>query len=135
MFEYVKKFSSNRLIRELQQVVEIDVKYQIALKKIDFLESELNLKVQELNQGTESQRLLKQGLKKCTNSLSFLQNQLQTITAIIDELQRENMLLQLSNAHWLQRALKLEFEVLSAKDEIAKIAAYSDLFEHRFWSI
>lgn len=126
MFQYAKK-CSNALISQDQQVGQADAKYQVALKKIDALEKALTLKAQELNQSSEAQSLLKQGLKKCTASLSSLQGQLQTIARSVDELQQENQLLKLSNDKWLQRALKLEFDVLNVKDELAMIANERDV--------
>ncbi|TRW89949.1 hypothetical protein [Candidatus Methylobacter oryzae] len=126
MFQYTKK-CSKALIGQDRQVAGLFANYQAALNKIDALEKSLTLKTQELNQSSEVQRLLKQGLEKCTASLAPLQAQLQDIAVSVDQLRQENKLLKLSNDKWLQRALKLEFEVLTVKDELTKITNERDL--------
>ncbi|MGZ5077075.1 MAG: hypothetical protein ACXV9R_10675 [Methylobacter sp.] len=126
MFQYPKKYS-NALIGVDQQVDPIGATYHAALKKIDSLEQALNLKTRELNQISEAQYLLTRGLKICTANLSSLQDQLQAASINVDQLQQENKLLKLSNDKWLQRALKLEFEVLTVKNELATIENERDL--------
>jgi septal ring factor EnvC (AmiA/AmiB activator) len=91
--------------------------------KIEQLESEINQKINELNESMTAQYLLRETLKSNTKTLVKIGNQLKTIeadltdsNAYIFNLKQENQLLKLSCDEWVKRAIKLEFEVLSARD-------------------
>jgi len=69
-----------------------------------------------------------EGVKKCVESLYAVQNQLQSVAAHLDhsnkrifELIQKNKALKLSGDEWFKRSIKLEFEVLRARDELKKI--------------
>lgn len=93
------------------------------MTKIEQLESEINQKIIELNESKHAQHLLRETLKRNTQTLGEIENRLKVIGAhlkdsneCIHKLKQENWKLKLSCDVWVQRAIKLEFEVLSARD-------------------
>lgn len=97
------------------------------MTKIEQLESELNQKINELNESLNTQYLLHETLKSNTKTLGEINNQLKVIKAYlkysneyIDALKLENRRLKLSCEEWVKRAIKLEFKVLSARDASKK---------------
>ncbi len=105
-----------------------------AIKKIEWLEGELNQKTDELNQICKAQRTMTIRAKNCAASLHAIQNQLQTVAGHLERsskqivaLTQENTALKSSGDEWFRRTIKLEFEVLTAKDELEKIKNERDL--------
>lgn len=97
------------------------------MTKIEQLESELSQKVNELNENLNAQYLLHQRLKSNIKTLGEIDNLLKAVAAnlthsneYIDTLKQENRKLKLSCDIWIKRAIKLEFEVLSARDAAKK---------------
>lgn len=97
------------------------------MTRIEQLESEINQKINELNESRNAQHLLRETLKKNTKTLGEIESQLKVIEAhlkdsneCIHKLKQENWKLKLSCDVWVQRAIKLEFEVLSARDAAKK---------------
>jgi septal ring factor EnvC (AmiA/AmiB activator) len=95
--------------------------------KIEQLESELSQKVNELNESLNAQYLLHQRLRSNTKTLGEIENLLKAVAAnltysneYIDTLKQENQKLKLSCDVWIKRAIKLEFDVLSARDAAKK---------------
>jgi len=87
------------------------------------LEIELNRKTSELNDCMDTQYLLQESLKNNTKRLGEIENMLKLITVNLkhsnerfNELKKENQGLKLSCDMWMRRAIKLEFDVLSARD-------------------
>jgi chromosome segregation ATPase len=105
-----------------------------AIKKIEWLEGELNQKTDELNQICKVQHTMSIRAKNCAASLHAIQNQLQSVVGHLDRsnkqiaaLTQENIALKSSGDEWFRRTIKLEFEVLTAKDELKKIEDERDL--------
>jgi chromosome segregation ATPase len=122
------------LIESNGQCAVIIEKYNAAIKKIKRLECELHQKAHELTQSNEAQSVLRQGVKKCTVTLRSTQEKLQTIAEHLElsknyifELSQENRYLKSSGDEWLNRAIKLEFDVLMLKDKLTKIEMERDL--------
>lgn len=97
------------------------------MTKIEQLESEINQKINELNESLNIQYLLREKLKSNTKTMGELENQLKDIEAYLKysneyivTLKQENRSLKLSCEEWIKRAIKLEFEVLSARDAAKK---------------
>jgi septal ring factor EnvC (AmiA/AmiB activator) len=97
------------------------------MTKIEQLESELNQKIDELNESLNAQYWLHERLKSNTKTLGEIERLLKVVAAnlqssneYIDTLKRENRGLKLSCDVWMNRAIKLEFEVLSARDAAKK---------------
>jgi len=91
--------------------------------KIEQLESEIKEKSKELNTSLKTQILLRERLKNNTKTLGEVLDQLKAIEAYLEnsneyvyKLKQENLKLKLSCDEWAKRAIKLEFEVLSARD-------------------
>ncbi len=119
MFNFTKKHS-NALVEANEQATEVDAKYSAAMKKIERLES-------ELNQSHEAQYIMSEGVKNCVTSLYTVQHQLQAVVVYLEysnkhifELTQENKVLKSAGDAWLKRSLKLEFDVLTAKDKLKK---------------
>lgn len=94
------------------------------MTKTEQLESEINQKIHELKVSLNIQNLLHERLKSSTKELEKIESVLKTIEAnlrysnvYIYKLEEENKSLKLSCDAWMNRAIKLEFEVLSARDE------------------
>lgn len=127
MFNFNKKHSTARAdINE--QFAGICEKYDAAIRKIERLENELSQKTYELNQSCKAQSIMSEGVKNCVISLHTVQNQLQAVATHLDrsnkhilELMQKNRILKSSGDEWFRRAIKLEFEVLMAKDGLNKI--------------
>ncbi|MCK9397738.1 MAG: hypothetical protein M0Q44_19380 [Methylobacter sp.] len=97
------------------------------MTKIEQLEREINQKINELNESRNAQYLLRETLKSNTKTLGEIESQLKVIEShlkdsneYIDNLKQQNWKLKLSCDVWVQRAIKLEFEVLSARDAAKK---------------
>jgi len=127
MFNFTKKYNT-ALVDAHEKTVEISEKYNAAIKKIERLEDELCRKTFELNHSNKAQAIMTDGVKKCVESLYAVQTQLQAVAAHLDhsnkrifELMQKNKALKLSGDEWFKRSIKLEFEVLRAKDELKKI--------------
>ncbi len=127
MFNFTKKYS-NALVVANKKTAGVSEKYDAAIKNIEWLEDELNQKTLELNHSCKAQSIMTEGVKKCVESLYAVQNQLQAVAAHLDysnkrifELMQKNKALKSSGDEWFKRSIKLEFEVLIAKDELKKI--------------
>ncbi|MGR9014680.1 MAG: hypothetical protein ACU83U_13660 [Gammaproteobacteria bacterium] len=127
MFNFTKKHD-NALIDINEKAVGVNERYNAAIKRIEWLEGELNQKTQALNQSCQAQSIMAEGVKICTASLYTVQAQLQTVAAHLDrsnkqiiELMQKNRALKSSGDTWFRRAIKLEFAALMTKDEIKKI--------------
>lgn len=127
MFNFTKKYS-NALVDANKKTAGMSEKYDAAIKKIERLESELSQKTYELNQSCKAQSIMTEGVNKCVESLYTVQNQLQAVAAHLDlsnkrifELMQKNKALKSSGDEWFRRSIKLEFEILMAKDELEKI--------------
>ncbi|MGZ8180511.1 MAG: hypothetical protein ACXWT1_00985 [Methylobacter sp.] len=97
------------------------------MTKIKQLEGELNQKIKELNESLNAQYLLREILKSNTKTLGEIEILLKIVEAklkysndYIQSLKRENSSLKLSCDVWMKRAIKLEFQVLSARDAAKK---------------
>jgi septal ring factor EnvC (AmiA/AmiB activator) len=95
--------------------------------KIEQLESEINQKINELNESLNIQHLLRERLRSNTKTMGELENQLKDIEVYLKysneyivTLKQENRSLKSSCEGWIKRAIKLEFEVLSARDAAKK---------------
>ncbi|MGZ4955137.1 MAG: hypothetical protein ACXV8Q_08480 [Methylobacter sp.] len=129
MFNFTKKYSNtNALVDTDIRAVGISEKYDAAMEKIEQLEDALSQKTHELNHSCKAQQIMSEGVKKCVESLYIVQNQLQAVAAHLDrsnkrifDLVRKNKALKLSGDEWFKRSIKLEFEVLKAKDELKQI--------------
>jgi len=127
MFNFTKKYS-HALVASNEKIAGMSEKYDAAIEKIERLEDELSQKTFELNQSCKAQEIMSEGVKKCVESLYTVQNQLQAVASHLDrsnkrifELMRKNKILKSSGDEWFRRSIKLEFEVLMAKDELKKI--------------
>lgn len=127
MFNFTKKHN-NALVDMKEQYTGVSEKYNAAIKKIEWLEDELNRKKQALNQIGTAQSIMSQGIKSCAASLCTTQAQLQAIAAHLNhsnkrifELIQKNKALKSSGDEWLKRSIKLEFDVLMAKDTLKKV--------------
>jgi exonuclease VII small subunit len=126
MFNFTKKHG-NTPVDMNEQGAGVSEKYNAAIKNIERLEGELNQKTQALNQSYKAQAIMNESVKNCVASLFIVQNQLQVVAAHSDrsnkrifELIQKNKALESSGNEWFRRAIKLEFEVLMAKDELKK---------------
>lgn len=133
MFNFSKKYST-AAIDANEQVTEVSEKYKAAIKQIELLENELDQKTRELNLSCKAQHIMSEGVKNCVASLYTVQNQLQAVATHLDrsnkhilELMRKNAALKASGEAWFKRAIKLEFDVLTAKDDLRKIQNERDL--------
>lgn len=93
------------------------------MTRIEQLESEINQKNHELNVSLNAQNLLRERLKNNTKTLGKFENLLKVIEAnlkftndYICTLKQENKSLELLCDEWMRRAIRLEFEALSARD-------------------
>lgn len=133
MFNFTKKHSQAQVdINE--QFAGVREKYDAAIKKIERLENELSQKTHELNQSCKAQSIMSEGVRSCTVSLQTVQSQLQAVATHLDrsnkhifELMQKNKILKSSGDEWFRRAIKLEFDVLIAKDGLKKIEHERDL--------
>jgi hypothetical protein len=133
MFNFTKKHSS-ALVDANEQAAGISEKYNAAIKKIEWLEGELNQKTRELNQSCKTQHIMSEGVKNCVTSLCSVQNQLYAVAAHLDrsnkhisKLMQENKTLKSSGDEWFKRAIKLEFDALKTNDELKKTENQRDL--------
>ncbi|MFZ2407744.1 MAG: hypothetical protein WAW41_21650 [Methylobacter sp.] len=97
------------------------------MTKIKQLEGELNQKINELNESLNTQYLLYETLKNNTKTLGEIESLLKIVETklkysndYIQSLKRENSSLKLSCDVWMKQAIKLEFQVLSARDATKK---------------
>jgi predicted nucleic acid-binding Zn-ribbon protein len=108
------------------------------MTEFEQLESELSKKSEELVKLWNAYRLLFERFKESTHSLKSIENQLKGaeehlhylrayINEYIADLAEENQKLKFSAEVWLKRALKLESDVLNARDETQKIEAEHNL--------
>jgi hypothetical protein len=132
MFNFTKKHN-NALVEANKKNAGMNEQYEAAIKKIELLEYELNQKAIELDHSCKAQQIMSEGVKNCVDSLYTVQNQLQTVAAHLDrsnkrifELMQKNKVLKSSGDEWFKRSIKLEFEVLSAKDGLKKIERERD---------
>lgn len=133
MFNFTKKHSS-ALVATNELAAEVSEKYNAAIQKIERLEDELSQKTHELNRSCKAQYIMTEGVKNCAAILYTIQNQLITVAAHlarsnkqISDLKQENQALKSSGDEWFRRAIKLEFDVLKAKDGLKKIENERDL--------
>jgi predicted nucleic acid-binding Zn-ribbon protein len=109
-----------------------------SMNLIEQLEGELNKKSEELEQLWESYNQLFKKFKQSTISLRHIESQLKDaeehlhylkayVNEYITDLVEENQKLKFSADAWLKRALKLELDVLNARDEAQKIEAEHSL--------
>ncbi len=119
LFNFTKK-STNALVEASEQA-DVDARYDAAMKEIARLEH-------ELSQSHEAQHLMNEGVKNCVTSLYTVQHQLQAVVLYLEhsnnhilELTQENKVLKSAGDEWLKRSLKLEFDVLTAKDTLKKV--------------
>lgn len=127
MFNFTTKHS-RALVDTEEQAAGVTEKYNAAIKKIERLEDELHQKTLELNQSCKAQQIMSEGVKNCVTSLYTVQSQLQGVVTHLElsnkhiaELKQKNRALKLSGDEWFRRAIKLEFEVLAAKDMLKKV--------------
>jgi uncharacterized protein YoxC len=132
MFNFAKK--NGKAQDDIEECTGIYEKYDAAIKKIERLEDELTQKTIELNQSCKAQSIMSEGVKNCVASLHTVQNQLQAVATHLDrsnkhifELMQKNKILKSSGDEWFRRAIKLEFEVLIAKDGLKKTESERDL--------
>jgi hypothetical protein len=97
------------------------------MTKIEQLESKMNQKINELNESLNAQYLLQEKLKSSLKTLREVENLLKVINTKLKHsneyviaLEQENGKLKSSCDEWIKRAIKLEFEVLSARDMAQK---------------
>ncbi len=90
---------------------------------IEQLKKELSQKINELNESLNSQYFLRETLKKNTKTMEEIESQLKGIVVFLKysneciyKLTQENAKLKSSCDVWMKRAIKLEFELLSARD-------------------
>lgn len=95
----------------------------ICVTRIEQLESELKQKINELNGSLNAQYMLRETLKSKIKTLEEIDRLLKVIEANLKcskeqiyMLERENRRLKLSCDEWVKRAIKLEFEVLRARN-------------------
>lgn len=126
MFNFTKKYR-NALANANEQAAKASEKYAAAIKQIERLED-------ELNQSYKAQVIMIEDVKNCVASLYAVQSQLQSVVVYLEhsdrhilELTEENKVLSLSTDEWLKRAIKLEFEVLTTKDQLKKVENERDL--------
>lgn len=131
MFNFTNKHSQTRA--DMDEFAGVHEKYDAAIKKIERLEDELSRKTLELNQSCKAQSIMSEGVKNCVTSLHAVQNQLQAVATHLDrsnkhifELMQKNKILKSSGDEWFRRAIKLEFEVLIAKDGLKKLECERD---------
>ena len=126
MFNFTKKHH-NTPGDGNDQAAEISEKYHAAMKRIEQLED-------ELIQSNKNQTLMIENVKHCIASLFTVQDQLHAVVMYLEHLNRhileltqENKVFKSSGDEWLKRAIKLEFDVLAAKDALKKIENERDL--------
>lgn len=126
MFNFTKKHR-NALADATEQAAQASEKYAAAIKQIERLEA-------ELSQSHKAQIIMIEDVQNCVASLYTIQSQLQAVAVYLEysdkhivELTEENRVLSSSADEWLRRAIKLEFEVLTAKDQLKKIENERDL--------
>ena len=108
--------------------------YAAAIKKIESLEGELSRKTYELNQSCKAQQKMSEGVRECVASLFTVKSHLHIVATHLDhsnnqilKLMKENAVLKSSGDEWFKRAIKLEFDVLSAQDGLKKIENERDM--------
>ncbi len=101
------------------------------MTKIEQLEREINQQTNELNKSLNAQYLLRETLKSNTEAMKKVENLLKVMDAnlkhsneYICTLKQENLGLKLSCDEWMKRSIKLEFEILNARDT-TKIDRYN----------
>lgn len=132
MFNFTKKHGNTPVDMNKQTIV-MSKNYEAAIKKIELLEDELNQKTLELDQRYETQHIMSERVKNCARSLDAAHNQLQAVAVRLEysnkqisELMQENKALKSSGDEWFKRAIKLEFDILTANDGIKKIQSERD---------
>lgn len=108
--------------------------YAAAIKKIESLEGELSQKTYELDQSYKAQQEMSEGVRDCVASLFIVKSHLRIVATHLDysnnqtlKLMKENAALKSSGDEWLRRAIKLEFDVLSAQDGLRKVENERDM--------
>lgn len=93
------------------------------MTKIEQLEREIQQKTQALNESLAAQYALSETLKSNTKTMARIEKQLKSVVAYLKysndticRLNQINRSLEWSSEKWMQRALQLEFKVLSAGD-------------------
>lgn len=126
MFNFTKKYRKASVDTH-EKAAGISEKYDAAIKKIEWLESELSQKNHELDQSCKAQQAMSEDMKNCVASLRTIQNQLQAVAAHLSrsnnhifELMKKNKALKSSGDEWIRRSIKLEFDVLTAKAGLKK---------------
>lgn len=94
------------------------------MTKTEKLENEIKQRTHELNVSLSIQNLLHERLKESTRELKKVENLLKTIedslrysNTYIYTLEQKNKNLKLSCDIWMKRSIRLQFEVLKARDE------------------
>jgi regulator of replication initiation timing len=112
-----------------QQILPSEVVHHLALTKIEQLEVDVQQKDRALSRHINENIILRDKLQDSMELLqkitirlnrveSDLNNSYMHIQSHIECLVQENRTLQLSNDAWSERSIKLEFEVLAAREEI-----------------
>ncbi|MFI3186352.1 MAG: hypothetical protein QX198_10270 [Methylococcaceae bacterium] len=126
----------NALMDMNEPSAEISEKYNAAIQYIERLEHQLNQQTHDFNQLCTAHSILSDGMKCCSVSLADAHEKLQTMAAQVNQ---TNSALKSSGDEWFRRAIKLEFNVLTMKDELKKIEHERDLamknFEHLHTSL
>ncbi|MGZ8232424.1 hypothetical protein [Methylobacter tundripaludum] len=97
------------------------------MTKIEQLESELNQKINELNESLNTQYMLRETVRSNTNTLGEINDLLKVVATnlkysneYITTLKLENRRLKSSCDVWIKQTIKREFELLSARDAAKK---------------
>lgn len=124
IFGFAKKHNA---VNTTTADAELSEKYNAATQEIERLEA-------KLNQSSIAQSIMNAGIQNCLTILCAIQNQLITVAAHLArsnqkilELSQENQALQASTDEWFKRAVKLEFDILTAQDELKEVEHERDL--------
>jgi predicted nuclease with TOPRIM domain len=130
---FTKKYS-NALMDTNEPSAEISEKYKAAIQHIERLEHQINQQVHDFNLLRNANSILNDGMKCCSVSLADIHEKLLAMVAQVDqtnnsdfELRQVNSALKSSGDEWFKRAIKLEFDILTLKDELKKIQHERDL--------
>jgi hypothetical protein len=133
MQNYIKKDCFDTMGMD-EQVAGVSEKYEAAIKKIEWLECELDQKTSELNQVYKNQVIINNFAKDSSASLNTIHNKLLDVLDYLNsvnkhtsELWQENSALKSTGDQWLKRTLKLEFKILTTKDKLKTTENERDL--------
>ncbi len=118
---------------------EIREKYNAALQNIEGLERQLSQQTHDFDLLCNAHSILSDGMKCCFASLAEVQEKLQAMAAQVNQtnnsvfkLMLVNRALKTSADEWFRRAIKLEFNVLTLKNELKKSEHQRDLAIKKF---